>query len=46
MTKIDDVKQAVAELSPEDMKAFRTWFYELQEQFWDAQIERDAKGES
>lgn len=43
MTKIDDIKQAVAQLSADEMKAFRAWFDELQEQLWDEQIERDEK---
>lgn len=43
MTKIDDIKQAVSQLSPDELKAFRAWFEELQEQLWDEQIERDEK---
>lgn len=43
MTKIDDIKQAVAQLSPDELKAFRAWFEELQADLWDEQIERDAK---
>ena len=44
MTRIDDIKQAVSTLSPDEMAAFRAWFDELQEQLWDEQIERDEKG--
>lgn len=43
MTKIDDIKQAVATLSPDEMAAFRAWFEDLQEQLWDEQIARDEK---
>ena len=43
MTKIDDIKQAVTQLSPAELKAFREWFEELEAQLWDEQIERDVK---
>lgn len=43
MSKIDDIKQAVAQLSADELKAFRAWFDELQSNQWDEQIERDAK---
>ena len=43
MTKIDDIKQAVTQLSPEELKAFREWFEELEATQWDEQIERDIK---
>lgn len=43
MTKIDDIKQTVAQLSPDGMKAFRDWFEVLQEQLWDEQVEREVK---
>ena len=43
MTKIDDIKQAVTQLSPDELRTFRNWFEELQAQQWDEQIERDIK---
>ena len=43
MSKVDDIKQAVQQLSPDELKAFRDWFEDLQAQLWDEQIERDVK---
>lgn len=43
MTKIDEIKQAVTQLSPDELMAFRAWFEELQDRLWDEQIERDEK---
>ncbi|AZO28872.1 hypothetical protein [Mesorhizobium sp. M1B.F.Ca.ET.045.04.1.1] len=43
MTKLEQIEKSVAELSPEDLKAFATWFEELQADMWDKQIEADAK---
>ncbi|MDX8496300.1 hypothetical protein RFN29_32760 [Mesorhizobium sp. VK22B] len=43
MTKLEQIEKSVAELSPEDLKAFATWFEELQADRWDKQIEADAK---
>lgn len=43
MIKIDQIKQAVSQLSPDEMKAFRAWLDELQANQWDEQIERDIK---
>ncbi len=43
MSKIDDLMQAVRQLSPEELERFRTWFAELEADRWDEQIERDIK---
>ena len=43
MTRIDELKAAVQQLPPEEMKSFRDWFEALQEDLWDQQIERDIK---
>lgn len=43
MTKMDDIKQAVSQLSPDELKALRDWLDELQSNQWDEQIERDVK---
>lgn len=43
MTKLEDIEKAVAELSDEERRKLRAWLDELDEQAWDAQIERDAK---
>jgi hypothetical protein len=43
MTRIDELKAAVQQLPPEEMKAFRDWFEALQEDLWDQRIERDIE---
>ncbi|RWE77260.1 hypothetical protein [Mesorhizobium sp.] len=43
MTKLEQIEQSVAELSPEELKAFAAWFEALQADLWDKQIEADAK---
>jgi len=40
---INEIKQAVVELSPEELARFRAWFEEFDAKAWDAQFERDAK---
>jgi hypothetical protein len=41
MTRIDELKAAVQQLSPEEMEAFREWFEALLANLWEQQIERD-----
>jgi len=43
MTKLEQIEKSVAELSPEELKAFAAWFEALQADMWDRQIEADAK---
>ncbi|MBZ9891018.1 hypothetical protein LB559_24105 [Mesorhizobium sp. BR1-1-3] len=43
MTKLEQIEQSVAELSPEELKAFAAWFEALQADMWDRQMEADAK---
>ena len=43
MTKLEDIQKAATELSDEERAKLRAWLDELDEQAWDAQIERDAK---
>ncbi|WP_217575585.1 hypothetical protein [Mesorhizobium sp. GbtcB19] len=43
MTKLEQIEKSVAELSPEELKAFAAWFEVLQADLWDKQIEADAK---
>jgi len=40
---IQEIEQAVAELSSKELARFRAWFEEFDAQVWDEQIERDAK---
>jgi hypothetical protein len=39
---VEDLEQAVAKLSPEDLAKFRAWFEQFAADAWDRQIERDA----
>ncbi|MET3577040.1 hypothetical protein ABID19_000055 [Mesorhizobium robiniae] len=43
MSKLEQIEKSVAELSPEELKAFAAWFEGLQADMWDRQIEADAK---
>jgi hypothetical protein len=43
MTKLEDIQKAATELTDEDRAKLRAYLDELDEQAWDAQIERDAK---
>ncbi len=43
MTKLEDIEKAIAELSAEELTKLRAFLDELEADFWDAQIERDAK---
>jgi len=43
MTKLEQIEKSIAELSPEELKAFTAWFEGLQADMWDKQIEADAK---
>jgi hypothetical protein len=43
MTTLEEIEQAVTQLTPEQIAKFRAWFEEFQELAFDAQIERDAK---
>ncbi|MCI0550240.1 MAG: hypothetical protein L0287_04745 [Anaerolineae bacterium] len=39
---IQEIEQAIAELSHNELARFRAWFEEFDAQVWDEQIERDA----
>ena len=43
MTKIESAKEAVTQLSAEELEQFRLWFEEFEEQLFDERIERDIK---
>jgi len=38
---LQQIEQAVRELKPQDLKAFRDWFAEYDAANWDQQIEED-----
>ena len=42
MYTVQEVKQAVARLSPEELARFREWFDEFDAKIWDKQFEADA----
>jgi hypothetical protein len=42
MSTIAKLENAVRQLSPEDLAAFRAWFAEYDAQLWDEQFERDV----
>lgn len=42
MAKIEEIEDAVKDLSPEDLRAFRSWFAEFDAERWDRQIEEDV----
>jgi hypothetical protein len=41
MSSIQEIEQAIRQLSPEDLSAFRAWFIEFDATFWDIQLEND-----
>lgn len=43
MTKLEQIEKSVAELSPEELKAFAACFEALQADMWDRQMVADAK---
>jgi hypothetical protein len=42
MSSIQEIEQAVAHLSQEELRVFRAWFAEHDARSWDAQFEHDA----
>ena len=40
---IQEIEQAIADLSPKELARFREWFEEFDAQAWDEQFEQDAK---
>jgi hypothetical protein len=42
MSTIDDIEQAVSQLSAQELAAFRAWFAEFDAAAWDEQFEADA----
>ena len=40
---IQEIEQAITELSEKELAHFREWFEEFDAEAWDDQIERDAK---
>lgn len=42
MTSVKEIQDALTELSPEELAAFREWFAEFDAALWDKQFEIDA----
>jgi hypothetical protein len=42
MSSIDQIEEAVRQLSTEERAAFRSWFAEFDAEEWDRQIEADV----
>lgn len=42
MTRVEEIERAVQDLTPEDLREFRTWFQEFDARVWDEEIERDV----
>jgi hypothetical protein len=42
MSSIQEIEQAIRQLSSEDLAAFRTWFIEFDASLWDSQLENDV----
>lgn len=42
MSSLEQIEDAVRQLSPEDLAAFRAWFAELDAAAWDRQFEDDV----
>jgi hypothetical protein len=43
MMNIEQIKQALIHLPPEDLAAFRRWYQEYDADAWDKQFEDDVK---
>jgi hypothetical protein len=43
MTEIEELETRIRNLPKEDFSKFRDWFYQLEDEFWDQQIESDFK---
>lgn len=39
---VQEIKEVVPQLSPEDLAAFRAWFAEFDASVWDRQFEEDV----
>ena len=42
MSTVQDIENAICQLSPEDLAAFRAWFTEFDAAVWDRQLEADV----
>ena len=42
MSKIEEIEKGVQELKPNELQAFRKWFWDFDAEAWDRQFEKDA----
>jgi hypothetical protein len=42
VSTVQEIKEAVRQLPPEDLAAFRAWFAEFDAELWDRQFEEDV----
>lgn len=42
MSTVQEIKEAVSQLPPDDLAAFRDWFAEFDAALWDRQLEADV----
>lgn len=40
---VQEIEQAISQLSPEELARFQEWFYEFDAEAWDKQFETDAR---
>ncbi|GAB4479840.1 MAG: hypothetical protein OHK0031_00560 [Anaerolineales bacterium] len=43
MNTVQEIQQAIFNLSPKDLSALRRWFEEFDARLWDEQLEQDAQ---
>ncbi len=43
MTTVSEIENAIKQLSPDELLAFRQWYSAFDFESWDDQIERDSK---
>lgn len=43
MTKLEQLEREIANLSPQDLAAFREWFFAHDATLWDQQFEGDVR---
>jgi hypothetical protein len=42
MSSVQEIEQAIRQVSSEDLAAFRSWFIEFDAGLWDTQLENDV----
>jgi hypothetical protein len=42
MSKIEQIEKEVQGLKPDELQAFRKWFWDFDAEAWDRQFEKDA----